>query len=63
MSKKVDKGLQLIYWKLTYRRRFIRELRIFPFIIISIGFMVWIGGSIFMNRVAPVIGLVIYIFK
>ncbi|MGH4137853.1 hypothetical protein [Clostridium sp.] len=63
MSKKADKGFQLIYWKLSYRRRFIRDLWLFPFVIISIGFMVWIGDSIFMKRVAPVIGLVIYIFQ
>lgn len=26
MGRKVDKGFQLIYWKLSYRRKFLRTL-------------------------------------
>ena len=31
MSQKVDKGIELCYWKLSYRRKFIRTLWIIPF--------------------------------
>lgn len=34
-NEKVDKGFELIYWNLSYRRKFIRSLLILP---ICIGF-------------------------
>ena len=36
MSQKVDKGIELCYWKLSYRRKFIRTLWIIPFEVIVI---------------------------
>lgn len=39
MSKeqnKTDKGFELIYWNLSYRRKFIRTLWLLPFMIIVI---------------------------
>ncbi|NKF07641.1 hypothetical protein J1C67_10845 [Clostridium gasigenes] len=63
LSKKVDKGSESIYWNLSYRRRFIRDLWMWPWAIILMGFIFWIGDSIFMNRVVPVIGLVIGLFQ
>ena len=32
MSEKIDKGFQLNYWKLTYRRKLIRTLWMAPFV-------------------------------
>ncbi|SDP83014.1 hypothetical protein SAMN04488529_12123 [Clostridium gasigenes] len=63
LSKKVDKGFESIYWNLSYRRRFIRDLWMWPWTIISIVFIFCIGDSIFMNRVVPVIVLVIGIVQ
>lgn len=63
LSKKTDKGFQLSYWKLSYRRRFIRDLWMLPFVIISIGFIIWIGDSIFTNIVVLVIGLVLFLVQ
>lgn len=34
-NEKVDKGFELVYWNLSYRRKFIRSLWVLP---ISIGF-------------------------
>ena len=33
-NNKVDKGFELRYWKLSYRRKFIRSLLMLPFCII-----------------------------
>lgn len=55
MSKKVDKGFQLIYWKLSYRRRFIRNLWTIPIMIIAIGLIVWRGNGVFIGKIMPLI--------
>lgn len=36
MSEKVDRGIELCYWKLSYRRKFIRTLWLIPVDIIVI---------------------------
>ena len=33
---KVDKGFELIYWKLSYRRKFIRTLWLIPWAVASL---------------------------
>ncbi len=39
MSEKVDRGIEFFYWKLSYRRKYIRTLWLTPVsIIITIGF-------------------------
>lgn len=39
MSEKVDRGIEICYWKLSYRRKFIRTLLLIPVsIIIIVGF-------------------------
>lgn len=35
-EEKVDKGIELFYWKLSYRRKFIRTLWMFPIFAILI---------------------------
>lgn len=42
-SKKVDKGFELQYYKLSYRRRFIRTLWMIPFAIIAV-FLCYVLG-------------------
>ena len=63
MSKKVDKGFQLIYWKLSYRRKFIRTLWTIPIFIISIGIIVFLGNGIFISRIMPIIFIIIFILQ
>ena len=60
MRKKVDKGFQLIYWKLSYRRRFIRTLWIIPIFIISIGIIVFLDKGIFISRIMPLILVILF---
>jgi hypothetical protein len=63
MSKKVDKGFQLIYWKLSYRRKFIRTLWTIPIFVISIGIIIFLGNGIFMSRVMPLILIILFIIQ
>lgn len=39
--KKTEKGFQLLYWKLSNRRKFIRTLWLIPFAIIAIVLLVF----------------------
>ncbi|SCJ02841.1 Uncharacterised protein [uncultured Clostridium sp.] len=63
MSRKVDKGFQLNYWKLSYRRRFVRNLWLLPSFIVLTVFIFWNGDKTFINRIIPIILLVIGIFE
>ena len=36
MCEKVDKGIMICYWKLSYRRKFIRTLWMMPIAIVTI---------------------------
>lgn len=45
---KVDKGFELIYYRLSYRRRFIRTLWLIPWMIIALCWLRWLGASIFI---------------
>jgi len=36
MANKVDKGFELRYWRLSYRRKFIRTLWMIPFLLAAI---------------------------
>lgn len=63
MSKKVDKGFQLIYWKLSYRRKFIRTLWSIPIFVISIGIIIFLGNGIFMSIVMPLILIILFIIQ
>jgi len=59
-DNKVDKGFQLVYWKLSYRRKFIRTLWMTPFAIISIALMFLAGGNILINTVLSLLIVVMY---
>jgi len=58
--KKVDKGFQLVYWKLSYRRKFIRSLWTIPMVIIGIGIIVFQGKGIFISRIMPLILVILF---
>lgn len=57
MSEKVDRGIEICYWKLSYRRKFIRTLWLIPIgIIIIVGFYKEFEINIFTG----IIGIVIF---
>lgn len=39
--QKIDEGFELVYWKLSYRRKFLRTLWMIPFIILAV-FSTWL---------------------
>ena len=47
-DKKVDKGFELRYKNLSYRRRFIRTLWMIPLAILVLCFSYWAGVSIYV---------------
>ncbi len=62
-NNKVDKGFQLIYWKLSYRRKFIRTLWMTPFAIIAIVLMFLADRSILINTVLSLLIAVMYFIQ
>lgn len=63
VRNKTYKGFELIYWKLSYRRRFIRNLWWLPIVIISIAFMFLINDKLILNRIVPIVLLILYIVE
>ena len=49
----VDDGFQLIYWKLSYRRKFIRTLWLIPIAIIVSIYIYVDGNDFYINRLLP----------
>lgn len=61
-AKKIDKGFAFIYWKLSYRRKFIRTLWMSPVIVITIlGLQLVCDSSLFIRviEIALVLSFVI----
>ena len=58
-KNKVDKGFELVYWKLSYRRKFIRTLWIIPWAIVSLIFIQIVGKNYKYTILAGIIYLVI----
>ncbi|QJA08616.1 hypothetical protein HF520_06520 [Romboutsia sp. CE17] len=63
MKNKVDKGFELIYWNLSYRRKFIRTLWQTPLVFLAIGLLIFVGKNLFFNRIAPILLVIIYIWQ
>lgn len=58
---KIDKGFELIYWKLSYRRKFIRTLWMIPFAIIAV-ILVWVTWkSVLMTSICSIVFICIEI--
>ena len=53
-NNKVDKGFELLYWKLSYRRKFIRTLWLMPIGIIISANIFNRGNLLFINRIIPI---------
>ena len=43
MANKIDKGFELIYWNLSYRRKFIRTLWMTPLVLLIIILIAFLG--------------------
>ena len=63
MSRKVDKGFHLNYWKLSYRRRFVRNLWMLPLLMVITGMLITRGDSTLTCRIIPIILLVSSVFE
>lgn len=62
-GNKVDKGFEIIYWNLSYRRKFIRTLWMTPFCVVPIIFVWTTGDRIIINRVIPSVIIIIYFIQ
>lgn len=47
-EQKVDKGFELQYYKLSYRRRFIRTLWLIPWMFLALFLMNWVGANVYI---------------
>lgn len=63
MSRKVDKWFHLNYWKLSYRRRFVRNLWMLPLLMVIYGILIMRGDSTLTCRIIPIILLVSSVFE
>lgn len=52
---KVDKGFELVYWKLSYRRKFIRTLWMIPYAVITLILIWWLYRSIIITSILAVV--------
>jgi len=62
-NNKVDKGFEIIYWNLSYRRKFIRTLWMTPFCVVLMIFTWTTGERIIINRVIPSVIIIIYFIQ
>lgn len=61
--KKVDSGFEFIYWRLSYRRKFIRTLWSIPFCAAML-ILVWlISDNILMNKVETILVFFILVIQ
>ncbi len=63
MSRKVDKGFHLNYWKLSYRRRFVRNLWMLPLLMAITGMLITREDSALTCRIISIILLVSSVFE
>ena len=54
----VDKGFELIYWNLSYRRKFIRTLWMIPILILAMALMIIWDSNIFLIIGITITGLI-----
>ena len=61
-KEKVDKGFEMIYYNLSYRRRFIRTLGVIPWMLLVLCWLWWLGTSMFITiPVAVIFAISVYI--
>ncbi|MEW9095489.1 MAG: hypothetical protein AB2417_10450 [Clostridiaceae bacterium] len=62
-DNKVDKGFELIYWNLSYRRKFIRTLWMIPFYTAVLAFIWFINSNSVMNTILIIFGVVVLLIQ
>jgi len=60
MDNKVDKGFEVFYWKLSYRRKFIRTLWMIPFLVAIIIILFVLQTNITYAVAVSIILLIIF---
>ena len=60
-KEKVDKGFELVYYKLSNRRKFIRTLWMFPWGVLAIWLAYVVGLSVMVVKLAAIIIAVTFI--
>lgn len=63
MKYKVDKGFELFYMNLSYRRKFIRTLWQAPLCLLAIMFTFFIGDNLFFNKIVPILLVILYVWQ
>jgi len=63
MANKVDKGFELMYWRLSYRRKFIRTLWMTPFLLGAIILIFVSSLDIVYDVVISIILLAIFLIQ
>ena len=58
---KVDNGIELVYWKLSYRRKFIRTLWMIPWAIVSLIFIQIVGKNYKYTILYTILAGIIYL--
>ena len=58
---KVDKGFELVYWKLSYRRKFIRTLWMIPWAIVALIFIQIVGKNYKYTILYTILAGIIYL--
>ena len=58
-KEKVDKGFELIYYNLSYRRRFIRTLWLIPWNLLVLCWLRWLGTPMFIIIPVAVVFVII----
>ena len=69
-SGKVDKGFVLLYWKLSYRRKFYRTLWMFPFGLVACyliysffgGYPIFISIALYATLVVTFLAQLVYTY-
>ena len=60
---KADKGFELIYWNLSYRRKFIRTLWMTPFFVIILAFTWFICDNFITNIILTILLVAILLIQ
>ena len=59
MGEKVDKGIAFCYWKLSYRRKFIRTLWLIPWAVASLVYIQIAGKNYVYTMIAGIIYIIL----
>lgn len=62
-AKKIDKGFAFGYWKLSYRRKFIRTLWMFPVLVITIFSLQVMCDSSLFTYVSEIVLVLLFIIQ